>query len=92
VKVERLTERHNLAGCPEQILLTGQELVIQIACEVGSVSFMSAPNLAPRERAFDLEELLEHFEIPEVADVAAVNPAGYAHNLARLEELEKLAA
>ena len=37
---------------------------------------------------FSLQELVEHFTIPAVPDVATVNPEGYATNLRRLEELE----
>lgn len=39
---------------------------------------------------FTLQELCDHFSIPEVPDVATVNPQGYAENIAKLEELEKL--
>ena len=40
---------------------------------------------------FTLQDLVAHFAIPAVPDVATLNPAGYAHNLARLEELEAAA-
>ena len=40
---------------------------------------------------FTLQELVEHFIIPAVPDVATVNPEGYATNLRRLEELEAAA-
>jgi hypothetical protein len=39
---------------------------------------------------FTLQQLAAHFIIPEVPDVAAVNPEIYAANLAKLTELEQL--
>ena len=38
-----------------------------------------------------LEDLAEHFEIPEVPDVATTNPEGYNNNLARLRQIEAIA-
>lgn len=37
---------------------------------------------------FTLQQLCDHFTIPEVPDVATVNPIGYEANLKLLEELE----
>lgn len=39
---------------------------------------------------FTLQQLVETFIVPEVPDVAAVNPEGYQRNLQRLEEIESL--
>jgi hypothetical protein len=39
---------------------------------------------------FTLEQLCRHFVIPEVPDVASVDPQGYQHNLDLLAELEQL--
>jgi hypothetical protein len=39
---------------------------------------------------FTLQQLCDHFTIPEVPDVATVNPEGYNANLKLLEELEAL--
>jgi hypothetical protein len=39
---------------------------------------------------FTLNQLVEHFIIPEVPDVARVDPEGYRHNLALLQEIESL--
>jgi hypothetical protein len=40
---------------------------------------------------FDLHELVSHFIIPDVPDVAKVNPDGYKKNLAMLDEIEACA-
>jgi hypothetical protein len=39
---------------------------------------------------FTLQQLADHFVIPEVPDVATTNPEGYKQNLAHLTELEVL--
>ncbi len=39
---------------------------------------------------FTLQELVDHFNIPEVPDVAQVNPERYQNNLNLLEEIERL--
>lgn len=41
---------------------------------------------------FALQQLIEHFIIPEVPDVATNNPEVYRDNLKRLEEIEQLCA
>lgn len=38
---------------------------------------------------FTLQELAEHFVIPEVPDTAAVDPEGFQRELRFLEELER---
>jgi hypothetical protein len=39
---------------------------------------------------FTIEELCEHFTIPDVLDVARVNPEGYQRNVDLLKEIEEL--
>ena len=39
---------------------------------------------------FTLQQLVAHFVIPDVPDVARVNPDGYQANLTLLEEIESL--
>jgi len=45
---------------------------------------------SPDNIDFTLQQLVEHFIIPDVPDVARVNPDGYQHNLKLLEEIESL--
>ena len=45
--------------------------------------------LPSEQRVHALQVLVDHFAIPEVADVAVANPDGYAQALARLAELEQ---
>lgn len=39
---------------------------------------------------FTLHQLVDHFVIPDVPDVARVNPDGYQHNLKLLKEIEAI--
>jgi hypothetical protein len=47
-------------------------------------------HLEPCQIDFTLHELVEHFVIPDVPDVARVNPDGYQRNLHLLKEIEEL--
>jgi hypothetical protein len=47
------------------------------------------PNAVPID--FTLQELADHFIIPDVPDVAANNPEGYQANLDKLNDVEQLA-
>jgi hypothetical protein len=47
-------------------------------------------NLKPCQIDFTLHQLVEHFIIPDVPDVARVNPDGYQRNLQLLKEIEAL--
>jgi hypothetical protein len=46
--------------------------------------------LEPCQIDFTLHQLVEHFVIPDVPDVARVNPDGYQRNLQLLKEIEEL--
>jgi hypothetical protein len=45
---------------------------------------------APSPIEFHLQHLVEHFQIPEVPDVAARNPEAFQRNLALLRRIEDL--
>ena len=47
-------------------------------------------HLQPCAIDFTLQELAEHFNIPEVPDVTTMNPEGYKKNLELLEQIEAL--
>ena len=103
VKVSRMKVKPNSIGEPEEFFLAGQELAIFIKDEHGHEHlFMDHrhmqpgvdvkdginpddPNLKPE---FPLEKIAEHFAIPEVPDVAELNPEGFASAKAELVKLE----
>ena len=45
---------------------------------------------APSPIEYNLQQLVEHFEIPEVPDVALTRPDGYQRNLKLLEQIEEI--
>lgn len=51
---------------------------------------LPAEGLAKAGRTHPLQTLLDHFEVPEVPDVAVLQPERYLENKRRLQELEKL--
>lgn len=83
-----------LTGKDTEYLLVGQELAIYIAGEGGhNFCFMDArlkgenvkigEQFEPVTIDFTLQDLVGHFEIPEVPDVAQCNPDGYLLNRSR---------
>lgn len=98
VRVERRTTKPNLSAGFDEVLLNGQELAICITDE-GEMErcFMDARHRAADVQVdgdvsidFVLQDLAEHFQIPEVPDVAECDPAGFSQYLQRLGELEEL--
>lgn len=97
VTVQRKTIRPSLSGEDEELELTGRELVFRLSDEDGvprafrrdSESY-NAKLEDPSDKAFNDSLLAKHFEIPEVRDVAKLDPEGYAKNIQRLHELEAL--
>jgi hypothetical protein len=105
VKASRLKHKPNSLGNTEEFFLSGQELAILITGEdwkdylfmdqrhigmgidVEDKTEASGVKLKPD---FNLEKIVEHFEIPEVPDVAEVDPKGFAKAQEDLVMLERL--
>jgi predicted RNA methylase len=101
VTVERTTEKPNLAGTMETILLSGAELIIEIKGEDGEFhSFLDARHSRPGvtvtlvgsyselKAEFNLQDLLETFTIPEVNDVSITSRETYESNKAMLGKIQ----
>lgn len=83
VRVRRRGARVNSEGEEEPVEYTGSELVLSLHSEAGKHHYVD-PRLLRQEVTFldfpetdrlrSLRELLEHFEIPEVPDIATLNP------------------
>ncbi len=96
--VLRRSARVNSAGEDEPVELAGSELVLRVTDELGRpVPFLDPrvlhpsvqlPKVEDRDIALDLHVLLAHFHIPEVPDLAAVQPEAAAHYRERLSMLE----
>jgi hypothetical protein len=93
------TKPDPLTGKDTEYLLVGQELAIYITGEGGhEFCFMDArlktdgvkigEQYQPITIDFTLQDLVGHFAIPEVPDVAKCKPQEFQLNLQRLDELE----
>lgn len=94
----RKLEMRARPGLPdEEVLSTGQELAIVLTDDLGARHcFTHYPPTGEDERPAAehhhlLTDLAAHFDIPDVPDVATVNPELYAENLRRLTALEHAA-
>ena len=97
VPVERMEWRANLAGVEEELELTGQELSLIVSSD-RDVVFMEGRLQKPGVKIggkpgdqyidFTLQQLVDHFEIPEVPDLATLRRAEYQQRVAVLDALE----
>jgi hypothetical protein len=99
VKIGRHKTQTNIDGDEEDILVTGQDLVITVTDESGTKHrFMQFPEMEldirpdgterrPNDLATNLSALIESFEIPEVQDVATIRHEEYRAMLAKIDEL-----
>jgi len=103
ISVKRSGQKMNLTGELDDVEWEGSELALFIKDGEGLERLFMEERLrgddvrlsiqaedAPSPIEFSLQQLAEHFEIPEVPDVAAVNPTGYQHNLALLKLIEEI--
>jgi len=103
ISVARTGTKMNLTGGVDAVSWEGSELALFIKDDEGIERLfmeerLRAPNVrlsiqaenAPSPIEYNLQQLVEHFEIPEVPDVAVKNPAGYRRNLDLLEQIESI--
>lgn len=88
----------NLCGEDEEMELTGQELVLSVQDEheqwhafadARHLGSLTAADAVKATAIHPLQMLVDHFEIPDVPDVATVRPAEYQRHLRTLQELEQ---
>jgi SNF2 family DNA or RNA helicase len=98
IEVERRTSKPGMDGFDEEFLLKGKELVIFITDDDGREhGFIDRRHLdkevkvgdGKAEFKFVLQDLVEHFHIPEVPDVAALNPARFEELQQELRAIER---
>lgn len=95
VRVERLTERPDSKGMDCDFLLSGNELAIFIKDATGKEQcFMDARLMTAAGVEIEdvkpnhpLQVIAEHFEIPNVPDVADCDPKRFQENLAELDRI-----
>jgi len=105
IRFTRTQIKPNLRGEDEELELSGQELAILIKPKPGEKNefcFMDgalrAANVKIGDDAganvihFTLQDLVDHFDIPEVPDIATTDPARYNSFIAQLHQLEQITA
>lgn len=104
IRVIREGTKMNNEGGLDDCEYDGAELAIFLDGARGEKLFMEARHVADNVRLsiqdegepspihYTLNQLVDHFDIPHVPDVAALNPADYDANLAMLREIEELVA
>jgi len=103
IAVIRAGKKMNLTGTMDDVSWEGSELALFIRDAAGierlfMEDHLRQPNVrlsiqkegAPSPIEFNLQDLIAHFEIPEVPDVAAVHPEAYQHNVALLHLIEEI--
>lgn len=84
------TSRPNLAGKLQVIEMHGKDLLIEITDARGIVQgFVPDPQSVPdRAHLLPLQSLVDTFEIPEVPDIATLQPERYQRHMATLATFE----
>lgn len=91
VKVESKERRTTRSGGTEPITIAGRDLLVQLRDDKGHWHrFISRPPFT-HEILHDHAALVEHFDIPEIPDLAALQPKRFAEFKKRLKELEPCA-
>ena len=103
ISVQRSGRRMNVTGELDDVQWEGSELALFIRDNHGIERLFMEERLkandvrlsiqdenAPSPIEFHLQHLVEHFQIPEVPDVAARNPEAFQRNLALLRRIEDL--
>lgn len=103
IRVKRSGTKMNLTGERDEVEWEGSELALFIRdCEGIERLFMEErlrgkdvtlsiqDQGAPSPIEYNLQDLIKHFDIPEVPDVALVHPAAYQKNLEALELIESI--
>jgi hypothetical protein len=94
-KVERRPHPGGEKDCKEEVLVTGQELLLRIRDDAGEWHAFTQYDLGrdqqaerPEKHFHLLAELVECFHIPDVPDIAQVHPDEFAEYQRRLRALE----
>ena len=103
VSLKRAGEKMNLQGELDAVEWSGSELAIFIAGESGDEYLFMDEWLRSRDVvlsiqkegepspiAHTLQQLVDHFEIPEVPDISVTRPAEYERNLSLLAQIEEI--
>jgi hypothetical protein len=103
LSVKRTGRKMNLTGELDDVQWEGSELALYIKDLAGLEHLFMEERLRadnvrlsiqaegdPSPIEYNLQQLVEHFDIPEVPDVAAKDPAAHQHNLDLLHQIEQI--
>lgn len=90
VKVFSKERRARRDGVSEPVTYSGYELLIRVKDDHGEWHRCLPNPQGQHALIHDLEFLVEHFEIPEVPDLAALHPKKFAAYKRKLKKLERL--
>lgn len=96
VQTLRWTAKGAITGGTEQVELSGQELAVFIVNDDGERRCFMADELMTKTIVLGdntkidhgFAQLLNHFNVPHVKDVAELYPDTYSNNLSRIDELQ----
>ncbi len=80
IPTRRLLERKTVAGEPEEVLVSGMELLVTIHDDLRRLHAFAnfpVPNDPRLHAVHDFSTLLQHFKIPSARDITLVLPAAY---------------
>jgi hypothetical protein len=89
VRVQQRDRRTRRDGVTEPVIYTGQELFIRIKDNAGTWHRCLPTPANQHPLIHDFTFLIDHFDIPEVHDVATLNQKQFAANKRALKALEK---
>jgi hypothetical protein len=103
IRVKRAGTKMNLTGERDAVEWEGSQLALFIRDTAGierlfmeeqwrdkEVTLSIQDKDAPSPIEYNLPQLIDHFEIPEVPDVALVHPQAYEKNLNLLDQIEQI--
>jgi hypothetical protein len=103
IAIKRTGRKMNLTGQLDDVLWEGSELALFIKDNNGTERLFMDERLraedvrlsiqaedAPSPIEFNLQQLADHFDIPEVPDVATKSPAAFQRNVELLQQIESI--
>jgi predicted RNA methylase len=103
IRVKRAGTKLNLTGERDEVEWEGSQLALFIRDTAGierlfmeeqwrdkEVTLSIQDKGAPSPIEYNLQQLIEHFEIPEVPDVSTVHPQAFEKNLNLLDQIESI--
>jgi hypothetical protein len=89
VTIRTKDRRQRTDGVSEPVTFTGKNILIRVKDHAGDWHRFLENPAAEHPLIHDLKFLVEHFSIPEIQDVATLNPTQFRKNIRKLKALER---